>query len=213
MSNTFLIATCAVVAAASAAVVATTDATADWQQRLDPAQLLSMLLPSPNPARPTSRAMVQLQATERAEGRGSRDDARIDVRTASIPVDGQLLYLIRSHLVALDHANQTANYSVLRDLAAPAFQQRNDAQKLSQSFANLRRAGLSLSPAVSTQPLLVDGPRRTPDDLLRLTGSIPTPERAIDFDMHFQAVRGHWRLYGLQVGARRLQTATTQPRH
>src|SRR5215813_2946497 len=44
---------------------------------------------------------------------------------------GQALYLVRSTLLALNDANRTNNYTVLRDLAAPAFQARNTPADLS----------------------------------------------------------------------------------
>ena len=42
----------------------------------------------------------------------------------------QALYLIRSTLLTLNDANQSGNYTVLRDLAAPDFQARNTAADL-----------------------------------------------------------------------------------
>jgi len=42
----------------------------------------------------------------------------------------QALYLIRSALMTLNDANRTGNYTVLRDLAAPGFQERNTAANL-----------------------------------------------------------------------------------
>ena len=42
-----------------------------------------------------------------------------------------VLILVRSTLIALDQANKTGNYTVLRDLGAPAFQA-NSAARLKQ---------------------------------------------------------------------------------
>ena len=36
----------------------------------------------------------------------------------------QLVALIKSTIMALQHANQTGNYSVLRDLGSPVFRER-----------------------------------------------------------------------------------------
>src|SRR5438552_3852933 len=64
-------------------------------------------------------------------------------KPAQIDRNGVLI-LVRSTLLALDHANKTGNYTVLRDLAAPAFQV-NTAARLAEIFAGHRREGLDLS--------------------------------------------------------------------
>jgi hypothetical protein len=56
----------------------------------------------------------------------------------SVPDDLKLIILIRTSLIALNHANLTDNYSVLRDMAAPGFQQANNAAQLAQIFSDLR---------------------------------------------------------------------------
>ena len=58
-------------------------------------------------------------------------------RAAQIDRNGVLI-LVRSSLLALDHANKTGNYKVLRDISAPGFQV-NDAAKLSEIFAKCVR--------------------------------------------------------------------------
>jgi hypothetical protein len=56
----------------------------------------------------------------------------------SVPDDLKLIILIRTSLIALNHANLTGNYSVLRHVAAPGFQQANNAAQLAQIFSDLR---------------------------------------------------------------------------
>jgi hypothetical protein len=60
--------------------------------------------------------------------------------------------LIRSTLIALDHANRTGNYTVLRDLGAPGFQTANTAARLSEIFANLRAQNADLSGVAVIEP-------------------------------------------------------------
>jgi hypothetical protein len=43
-----------------------------------------------------------------------------------VPDDLKLIILIRTALIALNQANLTGNYSVLRDIATPSFQQANN---------------------------------------------------------------------------------------
>ena len=52
--------------------------------------------------------------------------------------------MIRSTLLALDHANKTGNYTVLRDLGAPGFQANTEA-RLAEIFAAQRKDNIDLS--------------------------------------------------------------------
>ena len=63
-----------------------------------------------------------------------------------MPSDDKLLILINSALLALNQANETGNYTVLRDMAAPSFQRANSPERLAQLFSNLRNRNLDLSP-------------------------------------------------------------------
>src|SRR5215472_16903785 len=70
------------------------------------------------------------------------------------PIDRNgVLILIRSTLLALDHANKTGNYTVLRDLGAPGFQA-NTAARLAEIFASQRKDNIDLSGVVVLEPQL-----------------------------------------------------------
>lgn len=116
-----------------------------------------------------------------------------------IPDAYKLNMLIRTTLIALNQANRTGNYTVLRDLAAPAFARTNDAAKLSEIFAALRKRGLDLSPILFFQPKLRGPANLTDNGLLRLTGYFETKPEQISFDMLFQPIEGNWLLFGLAV--------------
>jgi hypothetical protein len=60
-----------------------------------------------------------------------------------------VLILIRSTVLALDQANKTGDYTVLRDLGAPGFQA-NTAARLVEIFASQRRDNLDLSGVASS---------------------------------------------------------------
>jgi hypothetical protein len=55
-------------------------------------------------------------------------------KAAQIDRNGVLI-LIRSSLLAVDQADKTGNYTVLRDLGAPGFQASNTAARLREIFA------------------------------------------------------------------------------
>jgi hypothetical protein len=111
----------------------------------------------------------------------------------------QALYLIRSTLLTLNDANRTGNYTVLRDLAAPDFQARNNAADLALSFSDLRRRNFDLFGAALLAPQLTAAPALDAEKRLRLTGFFPTRPLQINFDLLFEVVAGQWRLYGVSI--------------
>jgi hypothetical protein len=115
-----------------------------------------------------------------------------------VPLE-QALYLIRSTLLTLNDANRTGNYTVLRDLASPDFQNKNTAADLSDSFADLRRRHFDLFSVALAAPQLASAPALDGNGMLRLTGFFPTRPQQINFDLLFQNVGGQWRLFGISV--------------
>ena len=75
-----------------------------------------------------------------------------------------VLVLIRSTLLALDQANKTGNYTVLRDLGAPGFQL-NTAARLAEIFAKQRNDKVDLSAIAyaesAIEPVAGDRARRS----------------------------------------------------
>jgi len=116
-----------------------------------------------------------------------------------VPKAEALLMMIRTTLIALNHANRTGNYTVLRDLAAPSFQATNNPARLGQIFAKLRGKNLDLSPIVLVSPKLLAKPAITAQGMLHIRGLFPTRPLQINFELLFQPVAGHWRLFGLSV--------------
>lgn len=112
---------------------------------------------------------------------------------------GQAVYLVRSTLMTLNDANRTGNYSVLRDLAAPAFQARNSAADLAQSFLDLRRRKFDLFAVSFADPEFNAPLDRDPGGKIRLTGFFPTQPLQIRFDLTFQSVDGQWKLLSISV--------------
>jgi hypothetical protein len=119
--------------------------------------------------------------------------------TIAVPSPEVLLVLVRSALIALDHANRTGNYTVLRELGGPGLQ-RNSSAQLSNAFANLRNQQVDLLPVAIVTPQLTRPPSVSPEGLLQLIGFFPTQPRHIQFEIVYQAVGGQWRLFGLNVG-------------
>jgi hypothetical protein len=107
--------------------------------------------------------------------------------------------LVWSTIAALDHANQTGNYSVLRDLGAPSFQSNNSAATLGGIFEALRNSRIDLSNTLLVEPTYEAPPAIIDGGLLRAKGSFGLRPTAIAFDLVFQAAAGQWRILGISV--------------
>jgi hypothetical protein len=116
-----------------------------------------------------------------------------------VPSPKNLFIMIRTTLVALYQANVTNNYSVLRDLGAPSFQQANSVERLSAAFTDLRTRGGDIAPVVLALPTLSRPAAIDENGMLRLTGTFDTQPNELAFDLAFQAVDGLWRLDGIAV--------------
>jgi hypothetical protein len=125
-----------------------------------------------------------------------------------LPDAYKLNMLIRTTLIALNQANATGNYSVLRDLGTPQFQALNSDARLAEIFAALRSRKLDMSPLLFFDPKLIREPALQPGGLLRLTGFIPTDPQRILFDMGFERVDTQWRLSAIVIDVQPLPSAS-----
>jgi hypothetical protein len=105
--------------------------------------------------------------------------------------------LIKNTLVALNQANLTGNYSVLRELGSSQFQASSSTAKLSEVFAQLRKDRLDMSGIVLLKPELTGVSRQ--DNQLRLTGYFPSEPVRIMFDAAYINIGDGLRLQGLAV--------------
>ena len=119
-------------------------------------------------------------------------------KPAQIDRNGVLM-LIRSTLLALDQANKTGNYTVLRDIGAPGFQT-NTAARLGEIFAKLRNDNLDLSGVAVIDPQLNLLPQIEASGLMHMAGFFPSVPNQVNFDLSFAPVNGQWRLFGISVG-------------
>ena len=118
-------------------------------------------------------------------------------KPANIDRNGVLM-LIRSTLLALDHANKTGNYTVLRDLGAPGFQV-NTAAKLAEIFAKQRGDKLDLSGVAVIDPQLSLLPQIEPNGMLHMAGFFPSVPSQVNFELLFAPVDGQWRVFGVSL--------------
>jgi hypothetical protein len=130
-------------------------------------------------------------------------------KPAQIDRNGVLI-LIRSTLLALDHANKTGNYTVLRDLGAPGFQA-NTAARLAEIFAKQRNDNLDLSGVAVIDPQLSLLPQIEGNGLMRMAGFFPSVPAQVNFELAYAPVNGQWRLFGLSVSIGTTAPAAPMP--
>jgi hypothetical protein len=115
----------------------------------------------------------------------------------SIPDQTGVARLVWSTMAAVDHANKTGNYSVLRALGSPAFQMSNSVASLAGVFASVRQTDLSAT--LSFEPAY-DFPPRLEAGQLRIRGAFRMRPEAVQFDLLYQWNQG-WMLNAIAVRA------------
>lgn len=149
---------------------------------------------------------VQPADAQGAEESPGKAAARVESSPPQLPDAATMVVLIRSAVIALNQANMTGNYSVLRELSAPGFQQANSFADLATIFAELRARELDLGPVAVIDPQLFRPAAVDERGLLRLTGFFASRPEQVNFDLAFQRVDGDWRLFGIG-----LNTSRTDP--
>jgi hypothetical protein len=137
----------------------------------------------------SSAAMAQQTPAAKAEQQA--------LKPAQIDRNGVIM-LIRSTLLAVDHANKTGNYTVLRDIGAPGFQN-NTAAKLGEIFAKLRNDKLDLSGVAVIDPQLSLLPQIEANGMMHMAGFFPSVPSQVNFELMYAPVDGQWRLFGISV--------------
>jgi hypothetical protein len=144
------------------------------------------------------RLKVWTLAASLAVSAAFAQETKQEPKPAQIDRNGVLI-LIRSTLLALDAANKTGNYSVLRDLGAPGFQLANTDARLDEIFAAERKANLDLSGVAVLEPQLTVMPQIEANGMMRMAGFFPSVPNQVNFELLYAPVNRQWRLMGLSV--------------
>jgi hypothetical protein len=131
-------------------------------------------------------------------------------KPANIDRNGVLM-LVRSSLLALDQANKTGNYTVLRDLAAPGFQAANNAARLAEIFVKLRNDKVDLSGVAVIDPQLSLLPQIEASGMMHMAGFFPSVSSQVNFELVYAPVEGQWRLFGISVALGQAAPAAPDP--
>jgi len=119
---------------------------------------------------------------------------------SAIPPDSDLVtILLRTTVVAVHQANITGNYTVLHDLAAPAFREKSNTADLALAFAPLRQQKLDLTPVVLLEPNFTQKPAIDGQNTLRLVGTLQSKPVPVAYELAFQTVSGSWRWSAIAI--------------
>jgi hypothetical protein len=118
---------------------------------------------------------------------------------APIPDAVRAHYMVKNALVALNNANLTGNYTVLRDLGSPRFRNANDAARLAAIFAPMRENAIDLAPIVVFDPQMTQPVASDEQGRLRLIGYFPTQPLSVVFDLAYEPIGGRWMIADIAV--------------
>lgn len=187
--------------AAVALVAGSVSAPAQWARKnaelSPPPTDLSIALPAA-PAVPkieTPKPVVRNIIVRRPHG--------IQSGPVTMPAPEVQVMMVRAALTALNQANFTENYSVLRGMTTPALQTRLSAEQLGKAFADLRKQNLDLSPALVLAPEFTEAPKLTSAGALMLKGIFPSRPLRINFTVDYLPIDGYWMIDQLSVSASR----------
>jgi hypothetical protein len=161
----------------------------------EPVQLAEAAAPAPKQGAPSPKQPPQGQAQA--------------PKPAQIDRNGVLI-LIRETLLALDQANKTGNYTVLRDLGSPEFQA-NTAARLAEIFAQQRKDDIDLSGVAVIDPQLTLLPQIEANGMMHMAGFFPSVPTQVNFELMFAPVGGRWKLFALSVSFGQAAPQAPQP--
>jgi hypothetical protein len=118
---------------------------------------------------------------------------------AVLPAQESLAAMVGSAIVAINQANFTDDYSVLRALGTRELQNRTTPSALAKVFKQLRDQKIDLSPVLLLPVQFTEPPAVRPDGMLRLAGYYPSRPQQVNFTIVYYPVGGYWRIDALSV--------------
>lgn len=131
------------------------------------------------------------------------------VSTQPLPDELTRARLIWATMVAVQQANESGNYSVLRDISSPLFQAANDPSRLTQIFTGIRSTNIDLSNTLLLSPTYTKPPVIDARGMMHLDGGFGLRPTAVLFSLTFEWVANRWRLFGVSIGARSITSGAS----
>lgn len=138
-------------------------------------------------------------AQQTAPARGSAPSVQPPPSLRPTPSQLELSKMIWSTMAAVDHANRSGNYSVLRDISASGFQINNNPTQLAQVFAGIRNLNVDLGNTLLVPPTYTVAPQLVNETVFRVQGVFQLRPISIGFDLYYQWEQGRWKLFGIDL--------------
>ncbi len=117
-----------------------------------------------------------------------------------LPSDRLQVRLIKNALIALNNANVTGNYSVLREFCSPELRREKKASDFALAFHNVHDRSRDMSVIMELQPIQTRPPAMTVDRRMHLVGYFPTQPLLLHYHLVFlNTESGDWWLDGIVV--------------
>lgn len=155
------------------------------------------------PAQPQVAALPAAQPKPVVRNIIVRRPRSIQSGPVNMPASDVLVMMVRAALTAVNQANFTENYSVLRGMTTPMLQTRLSAEQLGRAFVDLRKQNLDLSPALVLAPEFTEMPKLSSAGALTVKGIFPSKPLRINFAIEYLPIDGFWMIDQLSVSASR----------
>lgn len=119
--------------------------------------------------------------------------------------------LLRSTLIAINQANVTGEYKVLRALIAPDVAQKLSVASLEAIFRPWRDKRRDVGFAVIAEPAFQTAAVQPSSGELWLIGTVPTPGFKLEFDFAFRKVSDRWLLARFSIADGTLTISSAAP--
>ena len=135
---------------------------------------------------------------------GNKDKVPDDVSGKKLGI------LIRGTLIAVNHANLTDNYTLLRDLGSFEFSYRNSASTLADLFKPFRVNDINLEETVLEDPILIKKPVIEEGGILSLVGFTRIGQKEVVFDLKYKYELGFWKIMSISLSTRPANLKTSR---
>ena len=127
--------------------------------------------------------------------------------SSNMPSYQTQVLLIKNALIALNQANLTGNYTVVRDLCSPKLRKRQKAADFALAFHKTHDRNRDMSFVMDMNPNPTQQPVFSTDGRMRLIGYFATQPLELHYDLVFlKTVQGDWWIDGIV-----LQTGPARP--
>ena len=123
----------------------------------------------------------------------------LDETSFPLPTERLAVSLIYQTIITINNASQSRDYSVLRALSAPEFQNKYSLQDLRNTLDGLQANKVNLREMTLFDPVIEKKQILQSEKIFRLKGYMPTAPIRMRFEFQYQYVELKWRLFAMSL--------------